>query len=131
MCLKSMRSKLAMLSCFVPKARASTGDVDESCSSFDCIAEASDIVAVSCTCRQTKVVIPASTILRTCASPLSRDLYKQQLSADTTFKSSEPKRDTSVSVTRVTPPNCRDSVMLEICCCTKNILTAMINRTDQ
>ncbi len=59
-------------------------------------AEACDIVAVSCTCRQTKVVIPASTILRTCASPLSRDLYKQQLTMDTSFKSSEAHAMTQV-----------------------------------
>jgi hypothetical protein len=66
------------------------------CSSFDCIAEVCDIVVMSCTCRQTKVVIPASTILRTCASPLSRDLYKQQLTVDTTFKSSVANHDMSV-----------------------------------
>lgn len=62
------------------------------CSSFDYIAEACDIVAESCTCRQTKVVIPASTILRTCASPLSRDLYNQQLIVDSSF--SQANRDT-------------------------------------
>ncbi len=100
------------------------------CSSFDCIAEACDIAAVSRTCRQTKVVIPASTILRTCASPLSRDLYKQQLIVDTSFKSSEANRDTSVFVTRVKPPNCGDSVILEICYCTF-FLKALMNRTDQ
>ena len=55
---------------------------------------------MSRTCRHTKVVIPASTILRTCASPLPRDLYKQQLIVDTNFKSSEANRDTSVFVTR-------------------------------
>lgn len=81
------------------------------CSSFDYIAEACDIVAESCTCRQTKVVIPASTILRTCASPLSRDLYNQQLIVDSSF--SQANRDTRVAVTRVKPPNCGDSVILD------------------
>ncbi len=99
------------------------------CSSFDCVAEACDIVAVSCTCRQTKVVIPASTILRTCASPLSRDLCEQQLIVDTNLKSIEANRYTSVFVTKVKPPNCGDSVILEIYYCTF-LLKAMMNRSD-
>ena len=106
------RSELAVLGCCAAMICSRQEQVQvtlmnlvlATCSSFDCMADAYDRRAVSCTCRQTKVVIPASTILRTCASPLSRDLCKQQLILDTTFNSSEANCNKCVFVRRVKPP---------------------------